>query len=191
MPLPIGSVSITDKQTSLPFPCQDSPCGCKTAEQCWTNCCCKTPAQRLAWAKSNGVTPPKYAMATLEKFAQPITRVVLRKVGAAPPSQSIHQEPKRPCCTKLSDRSQVRAEETRDTKNFKPTVKRKIILSVVALKCQGGSSDFTMLPWMIPATVESVRLSVTAQGAAPQVGDLRPLCVDLNLDTPPPKRSLG
>jgi hypothetical protein len=44
-----------------PFPCQDHPCGCRTAEQCWRGCCCFTPEQRLAWAKANNIEPPAYA----------------------------------------------------------------------------------------------------------------------------------
>ena len=49
------------KDSATPFPCQDNPCGCATAEQCWTSCCCTTPEQRFAWAEAHGVTPPAYA----------------------------------------------------------------------------------------------------------------------------------
>lgn len=44
---------------SEPFPCQSHSCGCVSAEQCWTACCCFTPRQRLAWAIRHGVTPPE------------------------------------------------------------------------------------------------------------------------------------
>lgn len=40
------------------FPCQGHGCGCRSAEECWLGCCCLTAAQRLAWAKQRGVTPP-------------------------------------------------------------------------------------------------------------------------------------
>ena len=43
------------KDRSRPFPCMDKPCGCATAEQCFSSCCCHTPAQRLAWAKAHNV----------------------------------------------------------------------------------------------------------------------------------------
>jgi hypothetical protein len=46
---------------SEPFPCQSHSCGCATAHQCWTDCCCFTPRQRLAWAMRNRVTPPPSA----------------------------------------------------------------------------------------------------------------------------------
>jgi hypothetical protein len=67
LPLPMGmlaprSDAVTDtrlaaKDRSRPFPCMDKPCGCATAEQCFKNCCCHTPAERLAWAKTHSVEP--------------------------------------------------------------------------------------------------------------------------------------
>lgn len=56
VPLPV----IRQKQTSSPFPCQDSPCGCNTAAQCWDRCCCHSDSAKLAWAEKNGVTPPAF-----------------------------------------------------------------------------------------------------------------------------------
>ena len=53
------------KDRSRPFPCMDRPCGCATAEQCFANCCCHTPAERLAWAKAHRVEPA--VLAALEK----------------------------------------------------------------------------------------------------------------------------
>jgi hypothetical protein len=43
------------KDRSRPFPCMDKSCGCDTADRCFTNCCCHTPAETLAWAKAHGV----------------------------------------------------------------------------------------------------------------------------------------
>lgn len=48
------------KETGQPFPCQNRPCGCQTAEQFWLGCCCLTPEQRWAWAMANHVEPPSY-----------------------------------------------------------------------------------------------------------------------------------
>jgi len=69
LPLPFGAVQpvgggaaseaagkrLAAKDRSQPFPCMDKPCGCATAEQCFSNCCCHTPAERLAWAKAHRV----------------------------------------------------------------------------------------------------------------------------------------
>jgi hypothetical protein len=53
--------TLTDKDRSEPYPCQDHPCGCRTAAECWRQCCCLTPEQRWAWAREQGVQPPPEA----------------------------------------------------------------------------------------------------------------------------------
>ena len=63
LPLPAS----VRKETSQPFPCQNHPCGCQTAEQCWRSCCCFTPEQRWAWARAHHVEPPAYAEKPIEK----------------------------------------------------------------------------------------------------------------------------
>jgi len=54
------------RDTSRPFPCMHHRCGCGSADACWHGCCCMTLAQKLAWAKEHGVTPPDYALAKAE-----------------------------------------------------------------------------------------------------------------------------
>jgi hypothetical protein len=76
LPLPFGMIApaapdspaakrLAGKDRSQPFPCMDRPCGCATAEQCFTNCCCNTPAETLAWATAHRVEPA--VLATLER----------------------------------------------------------------------------------------------------------------------------
>jgi hypothetical protein len=45
----------------------DKPCGCATAEQCFANCCCHTPTERLAWARAHNVEAA--VLAALERRA--------------------------------------------------------------------------------------------------------------------------
>lgn len=53
---PVGAAgAAAAKDRSRPFPCMNSPCGCATAEQCFSRCCCHSVAERLAWAHRNGV----------------------------------------------------------------------------------------------------------------------------------------
>lgn len=60
---PIPSLPTTVRsEDSENYPCKGSLCGCRTAQQCWTSCCCTTPEERLAWAIENNVTPPVYAV---------------------------------------------------------------------------------------------------------------------------------
>ena len=54
-PSSVAGKRLAAKDRSQPFPCMDKPCGCATAEQCFTSCCCNTPAETLAWAKAHRV----------------------------------------------------------------------------------------------------------------------------------------
>jgi len=56
---PLPATPIMDP--SIPFPCQDHACGCRSAEQCWRHCCCFTVAERWDWAKAHHIEPPAYA----------------------------------------------------------------------------------------------------------------------------------
>lgn len=40
------------------YPCENCSCGCSSAEQCWSHCCCYTMEERLEWALRNDVVPP-------------------------------------------------------------------------------------------------------------------------------------
>ena len=59
IPLPSSKA----KDTTIPFPCQHHACGCLTAEQCWKDCCCFSPKERLAWAREHGVQAPAHLVA--------------------------------------------------------------------------------------------------------------------------------
>ena len=133
-PVPIGWKSGT-RLSSQPFPCQDRHCGCVTAEQCWTNCCCYGPEEHLAWAAQNGVEPPSYAI-----FG-----------NTANTFESEH----RSCCLttnvstiecNMSDANRSCAAESDDESYHSEAI---MVLSVSAVRCQGGSSEFTLLPWAI------------------------------------------
>lgn len=56
-PATAAAKRLAGKDCSRPFPCRDKPCGCSSAEQCFANCCCNTPAELLAWARANRVAP--------------------------------------------------------------------------------------------------------------------------------------
>lgn len=40
------------------YPCEGCGCGCASATECWTHCCCHSEHERLVWAIENGVMPP-------------------------------------------------------------------------------------------------------------------------------------
>ncbi len=103
-PLPAAARKADD----LPFPCQNHPCGCRTAEQCWAGCCCFTPEERWAWAHTHHVEPPAYAerptahswrTARLRDTAQGRTEVAksCRHCAAQDPISSAADRKPRPC----------------------------------------------------------------------------------------------
>jgi len=68
LPLPFGAAAtdvrdaaavrrLSSKDRSRPFPCLDKPCGCDSADRCFTACCCLTPTETLAWARAHDVEP--------------------------------------------------------------------------------------------------------------------------------------
>ena len=59
VPLPVAPQKATDQ----PFPCQGHACGCLSAAACWSDCCCSSRADKLAWARKHGVTPPQEFLA--------------------------------------------------------------------------------------------------------------------------------
>ena len=69
MPLPFAPLrsNTQEKDQSQPFPCQNRPCGCRSAEQCWKKCCCFNNSQKIAWAKTHKVTVPDYVQVAAEK----------------------------------------------------------------------------------------------------------------------------
>ena len=56
-----------DKDCSQPFPCMNRPCGCRSADECWKKCCCFTNVQKVAWAKANRISLPRFVMVAAAK----------------------------------------------------------------------------------------------------------------------------
>jgi len=107
LPLPFGMTApaapdspaakrLAGKDRSQPFPCMDKPCGCATAEQCFTSCCCNTPAETLAWATVHRVEPA--VLAALERRVASGSQVVAK---ATKPSCCSSKAPaaEESCCT--------------------------------------------------------------------------------------------
>jgi hypothetical protein len=64
LPSPLGALATSNEA----FPCRDHACGCRDARQCWTDCCCYSPRERLAWAARNDVRIHAELAAQLESF---------------------------------------------------------------------------------------------------------------------------
>jgi hypothetical protein len=76
-------VSRVTKDRSQPFPCQDNPCGCASADECWHHCCCHTNREKVAWAHEHGVTPPDFVVAAAEKEEHSAEQTCCKHHGCA------------------------------------------------------------------------------------------------------------
>ena len=148
-PLP-EAVAIDPK--SKPFPCQHHRCGCRSAEQCWRDCCCMSMEEKLAWAEKNGVTPPDYVAAAVRKAAA--DRLAKSDGDRLPTSsKSCCSAPRvassskpccsaSPCCRQSSDKPAA----------AKAEIRRQIgwVIGSHALKCQGLAMHWVSCGAVLP-----------------------------------------
>ncbi len=116
------------KDGSLPFPCQDKPCGCRDAASCWKSCCCNTNQQKVAWAKKHGVTVPAFVIAAA-KAEEPKARGACCLAGAKPAA-------KKAACSLATTRKVQPAEQESGT---------TLVLLNSYRKCQGLETLWNIL----------------------------------------------
>lgn len=68
IPSPQWVLGLFGRASSVRYPCEACGCGCASAEECWTACCCHTLHERLVWAIENGVMPPASVEVTDEQW---------------------------------------------------------------------------------------------------------------------------
>lgn len=150
VPIPTGSGRSNSKDRSASFPCQNRPCGCRTAEQCWKRCCCFTNSQKLAWASANSVHAPAFVVAAAKQerhvtFEKKKSCCHLSGDANAivKNCQTDGLEPaKRECCQKAPDR------QSEPVQSF-PIPINNFVVGVFAEKCHGHNSIWNSLPWSI------------------------------------------
>lgn len=145
IPLPV----LVHKDRSQPFPCQDHPCGCRTAEQCWSHCCCFTPEERWAWAKAHNIEPPAYAEKPAEKpAARGWNRIKLRDRAQTTPSG-------KSCCQANTGQAHC-CQQTGDpsAKTFSRSRRQGAVTIMTVWRCHGYSTVWISAGAVLPvATV--------------------------------------
>ena len=134
VPLPV----IRQKLISSPFPCQDSPCGCNTAAQCWDKCCCHSDSAKLAWAERNGVTPPTFLVkrvAARVKNSMGENTVGILVKATRPTCCSAPKPATENCCSTTQKKTQVEKPAMNDS-TVKDAKVRVVLLKAVN-KCNG------------------------------------------------------
>jgi len=141
LPLPVPVVASSYKDRSIPFPCQDHPCGCRNALQCWTSCGCLSMAEKLSWAKTRGITPPSFVDA----------KATTKSACCSSKTKS--------CCSEKSSASSHACQQCESTKRSpkpaatmaKESPRRIVLLTSYIAKCGGHDSLIASLPWSIIA----------------------------------------
>ncbi len=203
LPIPLGWIVRDSKDLSEPFPCQHCACGCKNAEQCWRNCCCFTPSQKAAWARENRVTAPTYAALDADKrvarFHQAQANVAKSCCSKTPGSahkkaDSAHSSNAKLCSNrKCTDGSGAREstsahQPTEDTDE--ETAESLVLLSMLASKCSGQATVFSLLHWAIIERSPSTTTCWELSGLQSPHESLRPIRVFLIPDVPPPRSTV-
>lgn len=187
MPMPLVSIE-PEKRSSGDaterFPCENSPCGCRSAQHCWTKCCCRTPKQRAEWAKANKVAPPSYAIVTEEAPALVAnTASCCSKQTAKPVVKS--------CCpaTSVGGKSDSAKASSIVLKKSSPRVSLQLTLHALVLKCHGQSTDFALMPWTTLVKPMMLGISLPSIDTLGLPAPQQPFSVYYDPAVPPPRRA--
>jgi len=170
-----------DKDRSDPFPCQFRACGCRSASHCWTQCCCFSNAEKLAWGEKNRVAVPltdsTASVSTKSKTTadKPLGCCTTAKFSAN----------RSACCVKLKA-SPVR---TRFEVAGNERV-RVVTIAALAQDCGGGATFWISVPWsLLPARVAMAFLPSNSHQDRP--ADSYRLSGERTPPPVPPPRFLG
>lgn len=179
LPVPVPVVAAVYKDRSIPFPCQDRPCGCRDAKQCWTTCGCMSKEEKLRWAESRGISPPSYAVSYDGTNSNCCASIATTAA----------------CCSKASSASNNTCGKCMGSKNRpkRPTIsvndapQQIMLLTSYIAKCNGDNTLIASLPWSIIA--KPWRLVATSRDTVWQWvnGDERFLSAQADPPIPPPR----
>lgn len=179
LPMPVWRGAPQDKDSTQPFPCQDRPCGCRSAEQCWKKCCCFTNAQKLAWAKSRGVRPPEFVVIAARQESGANGAGLRCAHCASRGEQAICSRATRE--TASNSARQVVSGDTATT----------VVIGVMAQECQGHGWGFHAMAWCnIPEPIATLPAAILIGPVYPPARPLQS-CVTLEPPVPPPRLFSG
>jgi hypothetical protein len=190
LPSPVWQMSLEGIED---FPCRGHRCGCRSAQQCKSRCCCYTAVERAAWAQRRGRSPKQYLAAwesvdidepvTLESEKRGKEPVILASATCCPPSPM--SGAKGSCC---KDATKSNPKEKKKTCCGK-VQKSPIHAAFEGLDCRGGPSAFLSMPWYLSTLFG--KTSAFAICSFPSSTPLEQRWPSWNdeVDTPPPRCS--
>ena len=187
VPLP----AFVHKDSSQPFPCQDHPCGCRTAEQCWSHCCCFTPEERWAWARSHGVEPPAYAEKPVDKSVEEPADQSWNTVKLRDREQQKTKPATKSCCRERSGRACCQTSSERPAKQSAGKSGGVRWGSVLAAwQCQGFGTLWVSAGAVLPVAPPAAWSPDCPPPARFTLTDAHPSVLSAPPPSPPPRRSL-
>jgi len=156
IPLPIRIAS-GGKDRSQPFPCRDSLCGCQSAADCWESCCCHTLAERVAWARAHGVTPPESALVALASQSESPASEAAHACGGGCAACELPAE-QGDCCSRKHHKP------THDESDQSAPSDRGLVVLIQAMGCQGVDFNPLSATPAIPLVVLDATLTLPATG---------------------------
>jgi hypothetical protein len=147
LPLPASAF----KAGGEPYGCQDSPCGCQSAEQFWKGCCCMSPEQRWAWAREHQVEPPSYAERPGNSFSKSSCckpRVAIASSSCCSKKAATPTEPSTSPDVHMSEKSPK--DRGLGSHPIQSQAGLRWSLGLAAQRCQGQSSHWTSAGAAIP-----------------------------------------
>ncbi len=168
VPIPLTPLrSPNDKDRSRPFPCQDRPCGCRSAEQCKKQCCCFSNDQKLSWAKRNGVTSSEV-------------------VSSKDTCDTVSKSPRKECCLAKTAKAERNARQSSGTASIAKS-RSKFVIGIVAQRCQGVDQTFSgQSVFLLPPQI-SLTLNAFPTGERIVPGKIRIITAFSDPPVPPPR----
>lgn len=206
VPIPVGLIrDVAQKDLTQPFPCQDRPCGCRSADQCRKKCCCFTPLQKMAWGKRYGIkgfeipstpTPPPKALCEVKRHPIPKAPIRMAPIHSA----KIHsaQTASQGCCSAKTELKlspiKVSAEKPKRTDavnqpadTAKSTPRFQTVIGVCAQQCQGVEQSLAGLPIFILPLPITLEILIEPRGERLTVEPVQLLSAAIQPPVPPPR----
>lgn len=172
------------------FPCMNHGCGCRSADQCWHDCCCMSLPEKLAWARENKVTPPEFVL------AQARAQGLLEIKSAAASCCCCQAKPATTCCeTKAASSCCKSKPAPHSSKSTAALAKSKRpapgISLLAALKCRGAGDAWNGAPISLspPPTLAAPNFGHLVAEAAEFVPQFTSWAV--SPPTPPPRSAIS
>jgi hypothetical protein len=182
----IPVVSVAKKDRSRPYPCQDRPCGCASADECWHHCCCMNNKQKLAWAREHGITPPDFVIAAAERENDHSAEVCDRADDSH--GDDARESTQRACCRKRHQDQEVATCCHHDhDKAKKSKTEVRLVLSDSARQCSGLPQLVLLFSDALPCVATPEWRPLEAQLGYVVEGPRSCLSADLSPPVPPPK----